>query len=402
MLWARLPSLIQGILNSRDNSNPMFTMFATAFNLLADYTESYAWFPEAASSFAETNDWLYKSISYICIAFFIPITICLFGFTIRYHKAKGGQAESNAAHNTPLELAWSILPSFVLVWMFYQGAVAFLDIRTVPDGANKISVTAQKWNWLFDYGGGVLHPELHILNGEATELLMQSNDVIHSLYVPAFRAKKDIVPGRYNHMWFRPTVANAKVSAEELAKKTELYKGQTWDYDATQFTPDGYEFYDLYCAEYCGKDHSIMQTVVVVHDSREDLDAWLAKAGVRPESTNKDEWGRKLYEQRGCMGCHSLDGTSRVGPSYKDQFGTTRDLVSGDSVNVDENYIRESILNPKAKVAKGFSPVMPSYKGQFSDDDIDSIIAYYKTLTAGASAAPATPPEAADQTEATE
>ena len=245
----------------------MFAFQMNAFTLLGDYSEDYAWFPEAASTFAKNNDWLYGFISLVCIFFFVPIAIALFYFAYKYHKPKGTKAESNVAHNTPLELAWSIGPSFFLVGMFVLGAKSYLDHRTVPDGANEVGVQAFKWGWTIDYGGGTFHPELHILLEEPTKLSMRSSDVIHSLFVPAFRAKKDIVPGRYNYMWFKPTVASEKVSQAELdaALKETKDLGEAWDFDKWQFTPDGYTFFDLYCTEYCGKNHSEMQTVVVVH-----------------------------------------------------------------------------------------------------------------------------------------
>ena len=244
-------------------------MFTNAFTLLGDITEHYAFFPKEASTFAGENDWLYMFITWICVVFFVPIAGCLVWFSIKYGKPKGGKAESDVSHNTPLELAWSILPSFVLVGMFVLGAKAYLNQRTVPDGANELGIQAFKWGWTVDYGGGVFHPELHLLKDEPVKLSMRSSDVIHSLYIPSFRAKKDIVPGRYNYMWFKPTLASEKVSEEELAKAVKETKdlGEDWDFDKYQFTQDGYRFYDLYCTEYCGTNHSEMQTVVVVHET---------------------------------------------------------------------------------------------------------------------------------------
>ncbi len=363
-------------------------MITPTLTLLGDYTDDFAWFPESASTFAELSDGLFNFITVICLLFFVPIAFCLFYFAWKYHKPKGAAAESQVSHNTPLELAWSILPSILLVYMFYVGAKGYLDQRTPPQGAFQVDVNAKSWAWLMGYGGGTFHPELHILVNEPTKLTMRSDDVIHSLYVPAFRAKKDVVPGRYNYMWFQPTVASQKVDEETLKKAQELYKGQPWDYDRkwnvdgkeVQFTRDGYTFFDLYCAEYCGKDHSMMQTVVVVHKTREDLDAWIKEYSSRGEIP-MEEWGKRLYQQRGCQGCHSLDGSNRTGPTYKDAFGSNRDLASGETVAIDENYVRESIIYPKAKIAKGYNPVMPSYKGQLSDDDIASLIAYLKTLS---------------------
>ena len=361
----------------------MFANLPAAFTLLGDQTESYAWFPEAASSFAADNDWLFWAISVVCLLFFIAIAWCLFYFAYKYQKPKGAKAESNVAHNTPIELAWSIGPSFFLVGMFMLGAKNYLDHRSVPDGANEIGVRAMKWSWLMDYGGGTFHPELHILVDEPVKLSMRSSDVIHALFVPAFRAKKDIVPGRYNYMWFKPTVANEQVSEAELerAKLDNQASGGPWDYDKNQFTPDGYRFYDLYCAEYCGKDHSIMQTVVVVHKTLDDLNAWIKKYSKRDPNVDPAAYGELLYTRRGCASCHSVDGSKRVGPSFAETYGNQRQFVSGASATADESYIRESVIYPKAKVVSGYQPVMPSYQGQLSDDDIYSITEYLKTVS---------------------
>ena len=362
----------------------MFSM-ASLLMILGDYTDTF-WFPDAASSFAADNDWMYMGIMWVCVLFFVPIVWCLFHFAIKYSKPKGEKAESQVAHNTVIELAWSILPSFFLVWMFVHGSWVYLDYRTPPEGANEIGVQAFKWGWTVDYGGGVFHPELHLLLDEPVKLTMRSSDVIHSLFVPAFRAKKDIVPGRYNYIWFKPTMASEKVSDEELAEVTKKFEEgrkngtiESWDFDEWQMTPDGYRFYDLYCTEYCGKDHSQMQTVVVVHETREELDAWIKKYSARPDGESPASYGEKLYSRRGCKGCHSVDGSKRVGPSFKDTL-KSHPLADGGVVNGDPNYIRESIINPKAKIVAGYAPVMPSYKGQLSDDDIESIIAYIQSI----------------------
>ncbi|MEP3930539.1 c-type cytochrome, partial [Rhodopirellula bahusiensis] len=219
-------------------------------------------------------------------------------------------------------------------------------------------------------------------------------------FVPAFRAKKDIVPGRYNYMWFKPTVASEQISDEALAKLKKQSEGATWDYDKVhtietedgerelQVTPEGYTFFDLYCTEYCGKNHSEMQTVVVVHETQAELEAWIKANSDRGE-ISMEEWGELLYARRGCSGCHSVDGSKLVGPSFLDVYGSQHALTTGENQLVDENYIRESILAPKAKVVAGYQPVMPSYKGQLSDDDIASIIAYLKSISANAPTQPA-------------
>ncbi len=376
---------------------PALTNMTIAMPLLADAHKTF-WFPEQASSFAAGVDWVYDLILYISLAFFIPI-MCFMAYSLfKYTKKNGGKAESQVTHNTPLELTWSIGPSIILVWLFIQGSITYLDMRTPPEGSYDIGVQAQKWNFTFDYGGGTFHNELHVVKDEPTKLSMRSSDVIHALFVPAFRVKKDIVPGRYNYLWFKAIVASEKVSDEELAKATKQSEGSgTWDYDKYQFTPEGYRFYDLYCAEYCGKDHSQMQTAVVIHETQEELDAWIKANSSRGEVSMVD-WGQTLFNRRGCANCHSLDGTKDgfTGPSFKDVYGFKHAMTSGGEVLADDNYIRESILEPKAKIVAGYSPVMPTFKGQLSDDDIASIIEFLKTLSAKGEAAKSPAAESSD------
>lgn len=351
--------------------------------LIGDFTNRF-WFPESASSFSDQVDSTFMLVLYICIFFMVPISIALVYFSIRFMKKKGEPAESQISHNTPLEIAWSVLPSFLLVWIFVKGALGYLDQQGAPDGSDEVAVKAFKWGWTMDYGNGVFHPELHLLKDQPTKLTMRSSDVIHSLFIPAFRVKRDIVPGRYNEMWFNPTISSERVSDAELEaawKDAKENNDGVFDREKFQFTEDGYRFHDLYCTEYCGKDHSKMQTVVVVHETREDLNEWIRKYSGRQSGQSPAEYGKLLYERRGCASCHSLDGSKRVGPSFAGGFGSDREFVSGDKGTVDESYIRESILEPKNKVVAGYGPVMPSYKGQLSDDDIESIIAFLKTMS---------------------
>lgn len=352
-------------------------------SLLGDINDSF-WFPESASTFSDQVDSTYHLVLWICYFFFVPICFLLVYFMIRYRKPRGQQAESQVSHHTGLELTWSILPSVLLVWIFVKGALGYIDQRSVPEGTTNLNLSAFKWNWSVDYGNGMISPELHVVKGQPTKLTMRSQDVIHSLFIPAFRIKRDIVPNRYHEIWFNATVANEKVSEEELtaAKQDAIDNhGGQFNPNRYHFTAEGYRFFDLYCAEYCGTDHSKMQTVVVVHETQEDLDAWIKKNSGRGDQS-KEEYGKLLYERRGCGSCHSIDGGSRVGPTFQGLFGNERRFTAGTSVVADANYIRESILDPKANVVDGFNPVMPSYKGQLSDDDIDSIVAYLRSLSA--------------------
>jgi len=359
-------------------------------SILGDYTSSkLSFFPQSASSFSEQTDWIFYFISIVCLVFFVGIVVALFGFALKYKRANGEKALSQTDHNTTIELVWSIGPSFLLIVMFYVGAQGYLAQRSIPEGSYEIGVDAYKWGWGMDYGNGVIHPELHVVAGEPTKLVMTSKDVIHSLYIPAFRVKKDVVPGRYNYMWFKATQPSEKIKSEAELKQLsdkDREQNQAWDYDTRQFTPDGYTFYDLYCTEYCGTNHSEMQSVVVVHESQEDLDAWIKKYSARSPDESPASYGEKLYQRRGCKSCHSLDGTRMVGPTWKGLYGTSRPIASGGQVKADENYLRESILYPKEKIAAGYQPVMPSYKGQLTDDDIYSLVEFIKSLSDSAPA----------------
>lgn len=358
-------------------------MFGPLFSpLLGDYTDTL-WFPKQASNFAAEVDSTYMLILWISLVFFVVIVWALVWFSYKYKQPKGGKATSRVRHNNVLEISWSVFPSFLLVVMFVKGSWGYLDMREIPAGATEIGVTAASWSWSFDYGDGITHPELHVVKGEPTKLIMESSDVIHSLFVPAFRVKRDVVPGRYNYLWFTPTVANERVSKERLDAAKAVAKAENegvFDAEKNQFTLEGYEFFDLYCSEYCGKDHSEMQTMVVVHDTREDLEAWLQEINVKPEGMSDEEYGRLQYSQQGCVSCHTLDGKAGTGPSFQGLWGRQEKLTTGDTVLVDENYVRESILDPMAKIVDGYQPVMQSYKGRLTEDKLRSLIAFIKSL----------------------
>lgn len=357
-------------------------MFGIPFSPLLGDTADGLWFPTEASTFATEADSTFSMILWISLVFFVGIVIALVWFPLKYGQKKGGKATSRLRHHNLLEISWSVFPSFLLVLMFVRGSWGYLDMREPPSGAVEVNVEAKKWNWTFNYGNGLISPELHLLVNQPTKMIMQSPDVIHSMYIPAFRIKRDVVPGRYNFVWFEPTKVTPKVDkATQDAGKVKVEKELNGMHDADKlgFTRDGYTFFDLYCTEYCGTDHSMMQTVVVVHETEEDLNAWFDTLKVKPDGMSYEDYGRQLYAERGCASCHSLDGTAKTGPSFAGTM-SPHALVSGETIVGDENYIRESILNPKAKIVAGFQPVMPSYKGQLTDDQIQGLVAFIKSL----------------------
>ena len=304
------------------------------------------WMPPAASINVKDVDWLFYGILAISIFCFAGITIAVVYFTWRYRMRPGHKAEPSEAHNDTLEITWTIIPSIVCVIIFVLGWRGFLDLNTPPKHAYEIKVVAEKWNWSFQYPNGYSDSNLHVPVNEPVKLLMRSKDVLHSFYVPAFRVKQDVIPNRYTKLWFEATVPGV---------------------------------YRLYCAEYCGTEHSKMKRFAVVHEPG-GFQKYLEEAEQVLLDMPPVALGKYLYENRGCNQCHSIDGSTKTGPSWKGIFGQQHQMTGAGAVAVDENYIRESILEPNAKVRSGFNAVMPTFKGQLKDEQIDGLITYIKCL----------------------
>ncbi len=329
--------------------------------------------PEQASTFAPHVDWLFYYIFWISAVFFVLIVGLMFVFIWKYRRRTPTDAVGKIHHNTPLELAWSVLPGLLLVTMFWWGFTGFVDMRRVPENPNEVSVQASKWVWSFAYPNGETHPELHVVVNKPTRLVMSSSDVIHSLFIPTFRVKRDVVPGRYSEVWFTAT----KV-------------GRT----------------ALLCAEYCGTSHSDMNTHVEVHATEEEFADWLKKANPLRQLTDEQyaayikdpvafmetapeelkgrlltpaQMGEQLRDKKGCTQCHSIDGSVGSGPTWKGLWGSQRNFTDGTSAVADENYVLESIRNPHKKIVTGFQANMPNNL-PISDRELDCLIAYLKTL----------------------
>jgi cytochrome c oxidase subunit 2 len=320
---------------------------------------SRMFFPSASSTHARETDAIMFFIFWVSVFFFVLLMGLTVYFTVKYRRRPGVPQERSLSHNTPLELTWSIIPTLLMAVMFVWGFKVYMEMHVVPAGAETINVTAQKWAWNFEYDDGsssrqmtdpilgVQYPVYAVPVGRPVRLLMQSQDVIHSLYVPAFRHKIDVFPNRY-------TVYN--------------------------FTATEVGNYQLFCAEYCGDQHSQMMVEIrVMTDS--DYRAW------RAEQSNTDDiplpdLGETLRLTKGCAQCHTVDGTAGTGPSWKDIFGATHEFTDGTKSVVDENYLRESILYPGNKLVVGYPNQMPSYAGQLKEREIRAIIAYIASLSA--------------------
>jgi len=306
------------------------------------------WLPESQSTFATGMDSLFYFIFWLCVFFFVLILGMAVVFLVKYRR-RGDEVivQESAHHNTFLEMIWSGIPLLLALAIFVMGFRGFIDLHTPPENAYEIQVTAQKWNWNFTYPNGYVDSELHVPSGKPVKLTMSSQDVIHSFYVPELRTKQDVVPGRYTQVWFQTKEP----------------------FEAT-----------VYCTEYCGTNHSSMQSRFVAQDPAE-FDAWLQNASRWWEGMDPAEAGKVLYEKRGCVQCHSIDGAAGIGPTFKGSFGKVRQFADGSSGVMDENYIRQSVLEPRAKVVAGFDPVMPTFQGRLKDQEIDVLIAFIKSLS---------------------
>jgi cytochrome c oxidase subunit 2 len=286
----------------------------------------------------------------------VLITALVVVFVLKYRHRKGsGPAESSAGHSTTLELTWTIIPTIIVLILYYYGFRGYMQMTVEPPNAYEIVATGRMWNWTFTYPNGYQGNELHVPANVPVRVILRSEDVIHSLYIPAFRVKKDVVPGRYNRLWF-----NA-VKDPSVGKPTDV------------------DTYDIYCAAYCGTNHSIMLSKAVVHNA-DDFDHWLeAASDPRDGKRTPIQIGELIYKTRGCAQCHSVDGSKIIGPTWKDMYGSTVPLEGGGTVKADDAYVMESIAFPQAKIHQGYPNSMPAF--QLKDYEMASVIAYMKSIS---------------------
>ena len=305
------------------------------------------WMPVEGSTGAAAVDSVFSLVFWVAAFFFVLIVALMVVFVVRYRRRPGRlDAEPSPSHNTPLELTWTLIPIAIVIVIFVWGFKVYLDANTPPANAYEISVTGQKWKWLFTYPNGHVDENLHVPVDTPVLLVMTSEDVIHGFYIPAFRLKHDVVPGRYSKVWFKAV------------------------------KPGDYQ---IYCTQYCGTGHSDMWAKVVVHPPG-GFERWLEQASNFLKTLPPAEAGQRLAVTRGCAQCHSVDGTAGTGPTWKGLFGSHVPLQGGRVMTADEDYIRNCILDPTKNVPLGFQPVMPTFKGRIRDDEITAIIAYIKSL----------------------
>lgn len=308
------------------------------------------WMPSGNSTVAGDVDSLFYFIFYASLILMALVTAAIVWFIIRYRRRGKPTLTDSKAHNTALEITWTVIPTILVFIIFAWGFKSYLRLNIVPANAMEIKVTGQRWFWSFQYPEGMSNVnELVVPEDKPVKLLMSSKDVIHSFYVPNFRIKMDVLPNRYTVAWFEATDTGS---------------------------------YHLFCAEYCGTKHSEMIGKVKVVTQGE-YQKWLESAQGPAEGQSIAEYGAELYQSRACITCHSVDGSPGTGPSFLNRFGKEEELAGGETITVDENYIRESILEPKAKLVKGYQAVMPTFQGMLNDVQLDALVAYIKSLGEG-------------------
>lgn len=307
-------------------------------------------FPQTASTEAEKIDVFFYFMTAICGFVALLVMALVTFFAVKYRRRYEGQLARSNVSSRFLEVCWTIVPLMIFMGMFYWGARLYFRATEPPDNALKVYVLAKQWMWKFQHQDGQAEiNELHVPVNHPVELTIASQDVIHSFFVPAFRLHYDAVPGRYRKIWFQPT---------EIGE------------------------FRLLCSQYCGSRHSAMVGQIIVM-SPEDYEKWLTlHADFSPASE-----GRKIFRKLACNVCHTGDSAARA-PLLENLYGRTVTLENGEKILADENYIRESITNPQAKITAGYQPIMPTFQGQISEEQMLQLIAYIKSLSAGSEQIP--------------
>ncbi|RME98381.1 MAG: cytochrome c oxidase subunit II [Chloroflexi bacterium] len=308
--------------------------------------ENFSFFPEQASTMATQIDAIYFVLVGLSVIFAVGIAVAVIVFGIRYRKSTSVDRSNPLHESMKLEFAWSFIPFLMAMGIFTWSAFVYYNINTPPTDAVEIYVVGKQWMWQIQHPLGKAElNELHVPINQPVKLIMSSQDVIHSFFVPAFRVKQDVLPGRYTTLWFEAT----KVGE-----------------------------YHLFCAEYCGTEHSKMTGKVIAMEPQ-DYQNWLSGGG---GGESMVEAGARLFQDNGCASCH-IDGEGGRGPNLHGIFGTEVALEGGGTAVVDEAYLRESIYEPGAKVVAGYAPIMPSYQGSISEGGVLQLVAYIKSLSEG-------------------
>ncbi len=320
--------------------------FILAFDLL----------PEARSTYAGEVDSLFYFILKAAIFFFVLIVALMIRFAIRYRRKEGGpEYGEGATGNVPLQITWGLIPFILVLVMFYRGLESHVNLAIAPADVYEVEATAKRWEWSFRYQNGNEGNELHCWKGQPFRVVLRSEDVLHAFFVPEFRIKVDVVPGRSSSAWFEATEAGSFI---------------------------------LRCAEYCGTDHWTHNAKVIVHETRMEFEQSLERLGKKPDDVSNEDWGAHLWVKKGCKVCHSIDGSRGLGPSWLETAELymhpqeLRQFEQGDPVQIDRAYLEESIELPKVKVVKGFAGGNMTFI-KLSTEDLGYLIDFIVSLKKG-------------------
>lgn len=351
-----------------------------------------------ASTIAASSDNLFFWIFAISTFFFVLLMVLMVWFSFRYRKRPGATPERSPSHNTVLELSWSVIPTIILVWMFFEGFWGYTSALVAPVESEELVVTGQKWNWTILYPNGAGAPESRfdrrmgpndhsenrgngaqeanifvVPEGRPVSMRMSSKDVIHSFWIPDFRVKFDAFPNRYTSLWFTPKPIDQSNAEEFTTARGYKYRGEDhW----------------VFCAEYCGDNHSQMFAIIRVvapADYKAVIEEWARPTGAPWKQ------GQFYWKSKGCSSCHTIDDGKNTGPTWKNMYGYPVEFSSTDgkpALTAEEmtgvsfaDYVRKSVLTPSAQIVKGFPNSMPSQQGQLSPEQIDMLIAFMKHLS---------------------
>ncbi len=300
-------------------------------------------FPDSASNFAPQVDRIYFALLLLCSAVALAVTVVALFFCIRYRRGADVDRTPLTGSPTRIEITWTVIPLAIFLGLFFWAANVFFGMSRPPAGATEIYVIGKQWMWKIQHPDGRREiNELHLLVNAPVKLIMTSQDVIHDFFIPAFRNKQDVVPGRYTTEWFTPTRPGK---------------------------------YHLFCSQYCGTDHSKMVGWVYVQEPAEHA-RWLAG---QPASDSLVALGERAFHTRGCSGCHAPNAAIRA-PLLEGIYGKPVPLTDGTLVPADDQYLRDSILQPNKQISAGYEAIMPTFQGQISEEELNAIIAYLKSL----------------------
>jgi cytochrome c oxidase subunit II len=389
------------------------TLVTTHATLASATTEMSMWDKKwlrepAMTEAAKDTDYMFMWLWWFCVIWFVGLMAIMVFWCIKYRRKPGKIADRSPSHNLPLELAWTIIPTLFLVWIFFKGFWGYME-KMVPASAGnalELKVTGYKWSWDMEYPnglvlnrgisstsfGGEAVPVFYVPADVPVKLRMNATDVMHSFWIPDFRVKQDLVPNRYTGMTFTaigpkdgaPGVHTHPASEDEAKRNRAPVPGSSLGRIAAEFIPElaGAKYTDhwVFCAEYCGTLHSEMAAVIRVV-SKEDYDKWMASMIKRSTPTDPVEWGKLLYRGK-CMSCHSVDGSKNTGPTWLNMWGYEFEHADGSKHMSDDNHIVESIRNPAKHVRKGYANNMNAFsEAQLPAKQVEALIAYMKSLS---------------------